>query len=210
LNPGLAVLCVLRDLCGSAGSRFRGSSEEVRRVLIDLVFNFAAPEWGAGSRRPDVGEVAVAALCYPLFAMSVKQKYAHLPPLPAELEECLATVDEIFVHGGVRLAYLFGSMARGTAEPSDVDLAVLPDTGFSWRDIYAALSLHLQTDRLDLVDLSAASICAQFEVVTQGRCLYARSQEEKEGYEQRVRLLFRDSLPRFRARSADLRSRLSR
>ncbi|WP_165847720.1 hypothetical protein [Ammonifex thiophilus] len=44
--------------------------------------------------------------------MSVKEKYAHLPPLPNDIEVRLGRIPEILRRHPIRLAYLFGSAAR--------------------------------------------------------------------------------------------------
>jgi len=139
--------------------------------------------------------------------MSVKERYRHLPRLPREAVARLYLLEQLFSEHSVRLAYLFGSLAHASDpdEAEDIDLAVLPDEGFSWMKLYAKLSEQLTTERLDLVDLSVAPLTLQFEVVTTGRCLFARSAEDREHYEQRVRMKLRDELPRIRLRTEALR-----
>ncbi len=92
----------------------------------------------------------------------------------------------------MRLAYLFGSAADAPAHSQDIDIAVLPDEGFSYRALYADLSLLLHTDRLDLVDLRFASVYLQDEILQHGRCVYARSQAEQEAFERGKRTHIRE------------------
>ena len=73
--------------------------------------------------------------------------------------------------------YLFGSAASGDAAAhSDVDLAILVegkvDTVALW---YLAQRLASRIGRdVDLVDLRAASTVLQYQIITTGRCLWAR------------------------------------
>ncbi|MCP5246642.1 MAG: nucleotidyltransferase domain-containing protein [Burkholderiales bacterium] len=73
--------------------------------------------------------------------------------------------------------YLFGSAASGDAAAhSDVDLAVLVEgkvnTVALW---YLAQRLASRIGRdVDLVDLRAASTVLQYQIITTGRCLWAR------------------------------------
>ncbi len=143
--------------------------------------------------------------------MSIKERYGHLPRLSPETVCRLDSLEPLLRDHPIKLAYVFGSLACADtgAEAEDVDLAVLPEDGFSWSELYSELSQHLRTDRLDLVDLRVAPITMQFEVTRTGRCLFARSEEERQQYEQRVRMKLRDELPRIRARTRALRARLS-
>lgn len=73
--------------------------------------------------------------------------------------------------------YLFGSHIKGTADAhSDVDLAVLVDgevdTVALW-ELSQQLADKIGCD-VDLVDLRAASTVMQYQIITSGRCLWAR------------------------------------
>jgi uncharacterized protein YutE (UPF0331/DUF86 family) len=106
--------------------------------------------------------------------MAVREKYAHLPPLPADIRQRLARVPQVLARHPVRLAYLFGSVLQECDGTNDIDLAVLPDAGYSFPALYADLSLCLGTDRLDLVELPAAPYWLRESIVRTGRCIYAR------------------------------------
>jgi len=106
--------------------------------------------------------------------MAVREKYAHLPPLPAGTRQRLARLPELLARHPVQLAYLFGSALQNLDHANDIDLAVLPDEGFSFNALYADLSLRLGTDRLDLVELPAAPSWLKEAIVRTGRCIYAR------------------------------------
>lgn len=109
----------------------------------------------------------------------------------------------------VVLAYLFGSIVRGSAGVfSDADVAVLTEHAGSALD---RVRRHLQLlervsayvkGRTDLVLLNTASPLLAYEVVRHGRLLYARSDEAKREFEVRARRTYFDMKPRL-----DLHSR---
>lgn len=90
----------------------------------------------------------------------------------------------------VRVAYLFGSQARGMPGPmSDTDIAVLLDSEIGRKDygrlkveLLTELTLILGTDRVDLVILNQASPVLAFEVVREGRVIYAPRPEALAGF----------------------------
>jgi predicted nucleotidyltransferase len=87
----------------------------------------------------------------------------------------------------VRLGYLFGSRAQGTAHAlSDVDVAVLLDGGLSSRGLAetrlyltAELMRLLRTDDLDLVVLNHAPFLLRHRVLRQGQLLFAADEAER-------------------------------
>ncbi|WP_322801523.1 nucleotidyltransferase domain-containing protein [Thermoflexus sp.] len=126
--------------------------------------------------------------------MGVRERYARRPPMPPDVIQRLAGLEALFRRHPVRLAYLFGSIARGDPCAADVDLAVLPEEDLSLPQLYADLSLALGTDRLDLVALRSAPPGLQPR-----RCLFARSEVERQTFEQRVRDTARDARARILA-----------
>ncbi|MCX7969355.1 MAG: DUF86 domain-containing protein [Armatimonadetes bacterium] len=129
--------------------------------------------------------------------MGVKAKYAHLPPLPNDIEERLERLTEVFERHPIRLAYLFGSLAHSSKEGDDVDLAVLPERGFSYTALYADISSVLNTDRIDLVDLRFAPSYLKAEIFASGKCIFARSELERYQFEASKKGQWRDE--RYRA-----------
>jgi uncharacterized protein YutE (UPF0331/DUF86 family) len=115
--------------------------------------------------------------------MSIAEKYRRMPPLPGDLRERLEGLSGILQRHPVRLAYLFGSTLEMPEQSRDVDLAVLPDEGFSYTELYAELSLALRTDRLEVIDLRFAPLYLAAEVLLKGRCLFARSETERARFE---------------------------
>ena len=137
--------------------------------------------------------------------MSVREKYARLPTLPPDITQRLERAVKVLKRHPVRLAYLFGSAAQGSQRCTDIDIAVLPDEGFSYRDLYADLSLMLNTDRLDLIDLRFASIYLLNEVL-KGKCLFALSEEERARFEGGQRSRWREERHRWIRKLGEERS----
>lgn len=124
--------------------------------------------------------------------VGVKAKYAHLPPLPSDIGERLKGLTEILERHPVRLAYLFGSSAHSPEKANDIDLAVLPSEGFSYTNLYADISKALKTDRVDLVDLRFAPSYLLAEILSSGRCIFARSDLERCQFEGGKKSQWRD------------------
>ena len=108
----------------------------------------------------------------------------------------------------VRLAWLHGSRARGTARrESDIDVAVLLDDGHTanptaikdsiWR-LAGALGREVRSDRLDLVLLNDAPALLRHRVVRDGVLLFARSEAERVRFVLRTIREYQDLEPRFR------------
>jgi len=108
----------------------------------------------------------------------------------------------------VRLAWLHGSRARGTARPeSDIDVAVLLDDDHAanptaikdsiWR-LAGALGREVPSDRLDLVLLNDAPALLRHRVVRDGVLLFARSEPERVRFVLRTIREYQDLEPRLR------------
>jgi predicted nucleotidyltransferase len=116
------------------------------------------------------------------------------PVLAEEIDRRLAKAIEPV--GSIRVAYLFGSRARGSARPdSDLDLAVAYDWRLDdWareqarRDVIVALgdALGALGERADVVDLDRSFSGVAFEAIARGRCVLARTEEERVEIEVRV------------------------
>jgi predicted nucleotidyltransferase len=115
-----------------------------------------------------------------------------LPPTALSLKDALAKLKVFFQHSEAVLAYLFGSYAQGEAgRRSDVDIAVLlegdakklyelhQEVGLGVRDA-------LGTERFDLLLLNDAPPALEFEVISTGRLLYARSDQDLNAFEANV------------------------
>ncbi len=95
---------------------------------------------------------------------------------PEELREVVEDFDE------VRLAYVFGSVAAGTAQPSsDLDVAVLltPDAGQAVLDRLIDALERASGRTVDLVDLSLAPPLLAHEVIRQGKLILSRDEGER-------------------------------
>lgn len=121
---------------------------------------------------------------------------------PTDLERSVARALEPLED--VRLAYLFGSRARGTARTdSDLDLAVrlrAPDaTGRAalTLDVIAALTDALGSlgERVDLLDLDRAGSEVAFRVIGEGRCLVCRDRAERTHLEASIARRYDDERP---------------
>lgn len=75
----------------------------------------------------------------------------------------------------VRFIVLFGSVAMGRQRAdSDVDVAVACDGAANLDALYVALAPRLQTDRLDLVDITRAGPLLAFQVARSGVPVFER------------------------------------
>ncbi len=103
----------------------------------------------------------------------------------------------------VVVAYLFGSVARGTARPqSDVDIAVLFDARLDAlarveREMEIARNLpkELATGEIDLRSLHNVSPVFLAQVLGTGTLLYARSESERIAFEVRAMSEYLDTRP---------------
>lgn len=139
--------------------------------------------------------------------MGIAERWKRFRQLPPDIEEALARLTPLFEREGVLLAYLFGSLGRGETG-QDVDLALLTrDTpAFRLRD---AITSHLGTQRVDLVDLRRASPVLRFEIIRTGRPLYVADTETQERFEMATLRLYRDTAPLRRQQGEYLRRRMA-
>ncbi len=115
--------------------------------------------------------------------MSNPEKWRGFAPLPDDIDQRLAALPPWLTGQGVRLAYLFGSLARPAAErpvaPNDVDVALLLPPDHAVYQLHQPLSDALGIERLDLIDWRQASAELRFEILSTGRCLYAADEDER-------------------------------
>lgn len=97
----------------------------------------------------------------------------------------------------VRLAYLFGSYAEGREGPlSDVDIAVLLDDRLSYSkrsdlrlNLITKISAMLrvrEAERLDVVIMNDAPINLNYEIIKNGKILFAKDVGEKVKMESKI------------------------
>ncbi|MGI6252568.1 MAG: type VII toxin-antitoxin system MntA family adenylyltransferase antitoxin [Aminivibrio sp.] len=83
----------------------------------------------------------------------------------------------------IRLVFLFGSMARGTAHPgSDADVAVLfaaPPSSLELLELRASLEEHLRRDA-DLISLNSAGPIIKMQVLKTGIQILGRKRDYEE------------------------------
>lgn len=101
----------------------------------------------------------------------------------------------------VRIAYVFGSMARGTASPgSDLDLAVLfTEPWDAHRSFDVAAQIQTTITRLvhrpvEVLVLNDANALARFEATCHGLTLLCENEDERIRFELRVRSQYEDYL----------------
>lgn len=110
----------------------------------------------------------------------------------------------------VQLVYAFGSAVHGTAGPlSDVDVAVLADPLLTWdeeRGLRARIAEVAPV--VDLLILNHAPPALRFEVITGGRCVFARDARGQAEFEITSLSRFLDYQPVRRVQQAYLRARV--
>ncbi|MCK4268156.1 MAG: nucleotidyltransferase domain-containing protein [Actinomycetia bacterium] len=96
---------------------------------------------------------------------------------------------------GISLVYLFGSAARKSEDFRDIDIAVLVETKQpdpeNELEIAAELKSALEEEiesstPLETTPLNSANALLRFESIKEGKCLYARSEEERIGFEMKT------------------------
>lgn len=122
----------------------------------------------------------------------------------AIIEKLKVNLGAVLAHFPVELAYLHGSVARGSPEPeSDIDLAIvltepLPEAAARLKlefDLQAAIEDACGLKRVDVRTINHAPLLALGEIVQAGLCLYARDQEKKADFESLVRRKYFDFRP---------------
>jgi predicted nucleotidyltransferase len=123
---------------------------------------------------------------------------------------------------GIRVAYLFGSRARGDSrDDSDLDVAVSYDAADDRvretvrRAIVAALTdaLGRVGERADVVDLERADSAVAFRAIREGRLVLSRSQGDRVRIESRVGRRYDDDAPKralFRRAAQDAVARMQK
>jgi predicted nucleotidyltransferase len=138
--------------------------------------------------------------------MSIPERWDKFSELPSNIKQRLAQLTLLLEREGVRLAYLFGSLAQG--QPGhDVDLAILTRGEPAFR-LRPEITECLGTERVDLVDLRRASPVLRFEVLRTGQLLYAADQALTERFELATLQVYRDTAWLRRQQRAYLRERM--
>lgn len=107
----------------------------------------------------------------------------------------------IFKKHNVKLAYLFGSRAKGTSgQNSDFDIAILfksPSEPLALREI-TDISQELAkffSSKIDIVSLNCASLLLKYEVVHSGKILYRENEIDRINFEVSVMKEYIDEEP---------------
>lgn len=149
--------------------------------------------------------------------MANSEKWHKFKPLPTDIQERLPQLTALFIEEKVYLAYLFGSLAQNAAA-HDVDLALLLPTAQTTAlslpkrpfHLLPAITDILGTERIDIVDLRRASPALQFEIVRQGRCLFARDDDQQLQFETAVIRQYQDTAYWRRQQEQLLKARMQR
>ncbi len=119
-----------------------------------------------------------------VLTMGIKERWSGFKPLPRDIMERIGQLKPLFERHGVRLAYVFGSLAEGRPA-NDVDLAILPDK-WDFFEMYPAITEILGTERLDLVNLKTAPPLLRFEVISTGKLIYKTDDDTENDFEMSV------------------------
>ncbi len=128
------------------------------------------------------------------------ERQQHAANITARLKAC---VPQVLAHYPVEIAYLHGSVARGTPLPtSDVDIAlVLSDLPPPYErlklelTIQAALEDACDLSNLDVRAINHAPIIAQGPIVQEGILLYSRDKARRVAFEVLTRKKYFDFRP---------------
>lgn len=112
-----------------------------------------------------------------------------------------------------RLVYVYGSTEDSHRKNvEDLDLAVLAQPSFSFDEILKlGADLAAETGvRIDLVSLADAPPTLRYEIITSGRCLFARDQREQAEFELTSLSRFLDFQPFRRVQQDYVRARVEK
>ncbi len=106
------------------------------------------------------------------------------------------------INGGVEVAYLFGSVAKGKARSkSDVDVAVLFSSDLTREErldkqlaLAGELASYLRRE-VDVVDLAVAPLILQHQVLKYGKCVFERDPRTRVAFEVSSRRDYFDMKP---------------
>ena len=134
---------------------------------------------------------------------------AHSPAIDTTqiIEQLKAGAPALLAEYPVRLAYVYGSVARGQATPlSDVDVGVLFDKelGYEQFKLLAHLMWKLQEKvdsdcEFDVRGMNKMPILLLGEIMRDGVLIYARDQNDRLAYEHSVRQEYAVERPRLEA-----------
>lgn len=130
------------------------------------------------------------------------------------MDEVLARLREVLErHADVRVAYVFGSTARGTGGPlSDVDVAVLLTGDGELLHVRLALMADiveaLGSDRVDVVVLNEAPVPLAYRIIREGKLILSRDEGLRIRHRVRTVDRYLDMEPFRRVQEEGLRRRL--
>ncbi|MCX7845547.1 MAG: nucleotidyltransferase domain-containing protein [Dictyoglomaceae bacterium] len=121
--------------------------------------------------------------------MSVKERYSNISPLSKDIKEKINNLIFIFEKNKVKLAYLFGSVLYKEV-PEDVDIGVFFEGDYF--ELLKELKEYLNTERIDLIDLSQVSPFQILHIIKTGKLIYKESNKTENLYELKILKLCQD------------------
>jgi predicted nucleotidyltransferase len=125
--------------------------------------------------------------------VGIAERWKRFKVLPPDVPDRLKILRPVFEELGAEVAYLFGSLAAGRTA-NDVDIAV-SCPGCDVLSIRAKVAETLGTERVDVVDLRAAPPVWRFEILRNGRLIYAVDDETANRFEMETIHEYRDTAP---------------
>lgn len=124
--------------------------------------------------------------------MAAAERWRKFADLPDNIQDAVAQLPSLLAREGVLLAYLFGSLVEGRPA-NDVDLALLMAEDRPPYRLRDAITEHLGTERVDIVDLRRASPVLRFEIISTGQLLYAADGDVQLAFELEALRLYKDT-----------------
>ncbi|HDQ04307.1 MAG TPA: nucleotidyltransferase domain-containing protein [Deltaproteobacteria bacterium] len=125
-----------------------------------------------------------------------------------EQDRAINKLKEYVKEKGFLLAYIFGSRALGKAGSlSDYDIAILcasrPDSKFIYQVAHELANI-LRTDKIDVINLSAAPLELQYKIIKDGILLHEENKYTRIEFEANVLSRYFDFLPVLRKQREDI------
>ena len=141
--------------------------------------------------------------------MPASEKY-HKEELIQKIKDALILKPEI------QFAYLFGSVAKGTANKlSDIDLALYIDDNYEHRSPGYGYQCELITElsellnaKVDLVILNKSSTILRHQVIKNGVLLFSRSNEQRRAFHEKTMRDYLDFKPFLKVQHQYLKQRI--
>ncbi len=121
--------------------------------------------------------------------MGIREKYKNIPPLPKNIKEKIQDLETIFKRNKVKIAYIFGSFLN-REDPEDIDIGFLSDGDYF--GLYEDMKKLLNTERIDLIDLSQVSPFFALHIISSGKLIYKEDVGTENTYEMKILKICQD------------------